>query len=35
MKKEYQFPRVKVVEVEASASIMNEISATTPIPGED
>lgn len=27
MKKEYQFPRVKVVKLDTQASVMNEISA--------
>ena len=35
MKKEYQDPRVKVVLVDAEASIMNPISASTDTPGQD
>lgn len=35
MKEQYQFPRVKVVLVESQTSIMNPVSATTDVPGED
>jgi len=28
MKKEYQFPRVKVVEMDTQAAILNDVSAT-------